>query len=368
MRKCVFLTGLVFAMTLHAAESPQMPQKPVRALYGFQPSLKPFEGKSPEGILEALRDLHCNALFFSGKENGALYRFLNENGIPTYHEVGLFVSKSLYQERPDLRPIRANGAEQPPRGWYCGLCPNQPELREKGLERIRALYTRPEVQGVWLDFIRYPIRWEVPDPWIDDTCFCDICLQAFDRHLPDGVKFPETVRTRTEKADFILENRLPSWIEFKCNSIAAFVADAKKIRDETKPGALLGIFTIPWMYKDYDGAIHRTVGQDFSTIGDLADVLSPMVYHGLCHREEAWPGEYSAWLHTLTQKPVWPIVQAMNEPDTLTPESFERVVRDAGERSGSGVILFTAGHIDKEKRWASVKRVFTTLSQERPGE
>ena len=362
MQHLANLSLLVILMALPVNAESRLPAGLVRALYGFSPTLTPFDGKGPQDAVAELRRLGCNA-FFSGAEHTDLYRHFNENGIATYHEITIFASKKLYQERADLRPIRADGSEQPPRGWYYGLCPNNPELRQQKLERIKGLFSRPEVQGVWLDFIRYPVRWEVPDPWTDDTCFCDTCLEAFLQHTHGDFAIPAELTERPEIAEWILKEHLPSWIDFKCASIERFVADAAKVRDDVRPDGVLGIFTIPWYLSDFDGAIHRTVAQDFSRIGPHVDVFSPMVYHLLCGRPDAWVGEYTEWLKDLTQVPVWPIVQAMNEPGELSAESFERVTVEGAEASGTGVIIFTAGHVDKEKRWDQVRDAFSRLQE-----
>ncbi len=348
------------AVSAHFASASRLPDGIVRALYGFSPDLTPFKGKEPAAILAELKRLNCNAVFFSGEKDAELYRYLNDNGIATYHEITIFASTDLYKNRPELRPIRANGSEQPPREWYHGLCPNKAELREKGLERIRALYKRPEVQGVWLDFIRYPVRWELPDPWIDDTCFCDDCLKAYRKHVADQFDYPK-FENRTEEASWILREHLPTWIDFKCATIENFVAEAAAIRDEVRPDGILAAFTIPWCLDDFDGAIHRVVGQDFSRLAKHLDLFSPMVYHGLCHKPPEWVGKYTTWQKDLTQIPIWPIVQAMNEPSEMSPEEFERVTTEGGQASGTGVIVFTAGYVDKENRWDQVKHAFSEL-------
>lgn len=54
-----------------------------------------------------------------------------------------------------------------------------------------------------------------------------------------------------------------------------------------------------------------------------------------------------------TGKPVWPIVQAMDEPSKLPPEELEQVILDSGKASRTGVIIFTAGHLDKENKWGT---------------
>lgn len=356
---------LVILMALPATHASRLPEQSVQALYGFQRQQSPYKEKDAEATAQTLKQLGCNAVFINGSDDRDFVLELQSHGIATYQEVTIFASKQLYEAHPEFRPIRSDGTEQPPREWYHGLCPNKPELRETGLKKVRELFQKSEVQGVWLDFIRYPIRWEVADPWIDDTCFCDDCLQAYRQYLNEKIILPiAQFAGKKELANWILQNHLPSWIDFKCAGIERFVADAARIRDEVRPDGVLGIFTVPWYLTDYNGAIQQTVAQDFSRLGRHVDVFSPMTYHLLCHRPADWVAQYTEWLRNYTQKPVWPIVQSFNEPSVLSADDFQKVVIDGAKASGSGIIVFSAGHIEKEQRWDQLQSAFQRIQNE----
>ena len=63
--------------------------------------------------------------------------------------------------------------------WYAGVCPNQSWLREQKLNAIKELISKYDIDGIWLDFIRYPCHWEVINPKLEQTCFCPICQSLF---------------------------------------------------------------------------------------------------------------------------------------------------------------------------------------------
>ncbi len=49
--------------------------------------------------------------------------------------------------------------------------------------------------------------------------------------------------------------------------------------------------------------------------------LVSMVYHLMCGRPPSWIGEVTEKVHSLTGKPVWPIIQSVDQP--LAPLSAE---------------------------------------------
>jgi hypothetical protein len=332
-------------------------------LYGFSSNLSPVKGMSPEQIAGWLKERHVNGVFIT-KESDEVLGVLRRAGIRIYREMTLFASKSLYQQNPQWRPITADGTDQEPDGWYYGLCPNKEDLRQKRLEEFEKRIGDARIDGVWLDFIRYPIRWEKQDPTQLDNCFCDDCIRLYREAVDSEFEVPQDLG-RAELAAWILEKHLPSWIEFKTERIGAWVHEARLIRDRVRPNATIGIFTVPWSSNEQNGAIFRVVGQDYVKLAEDVDIFSPMVYHLLCRKGPSWPAEFTKETILRTGKPVWPIVQAMDEPSKLPPEELEQVILDSGKASGTGVIIFTAGHLDKENKWEPALRAFRILAGEK---
>ncbi|MBD3266796.1 hypothetical protein GF373_09015 [bacterium] len=327
----------------------------VKAVYGISSKSAPLNDLKPSAIPAWLQKHGINAVFTSAREAPPVLQALKKQGMACYQEFTVFTGRTLYRENPNWRPITAAGKEMKPDGWYHGLCPNQPELRRKRLDEFANRLQNPHLDGIWLDFIRYPVRWEGKTPRIEDSCFCEVCLKKFEDFM-NGMELKGN--TTADKAAFILNNHLQKWMAFRVESICSWVKEAKTIRDQKRPDVQLGLFLVPWLKEDYDNAILRIVGQDVNALSQYIDIVSPMVYHGLCYREPAWVAKVTKAIKRKSGKPVWPIIQATSQPDTLSAEEFQQTMRIASQASQTGVILFTAGHIQKENRWDQVQAVW----------
>lgn len=330
-----------------------------RAIYGFSSDSAPFKTTPIADIPVWLIDHGVNAVFVSAREKTEVLSTLGNAGIICLQEFTVFSSRELYREHPEWRPIAADGSEVKPDGWYYGLSPTQPDLRKKRLEEFRQRLKNPWIQGIWLDFIRYAVRWEKPNPTRIDNCFSPTSLQQFERSIKTSL--PGT--SVAEKSRFILERRKDDWENFKAQTICSWVEEARKIRDAERPEVKIGLFGVPWTRSDYSGAIRNLVGQDFAALAQSVDIFSPMVYHRLCGRNPDWIGKVTREVKEQTQKPVWPVIQATSEPGVMDSSEFQQAVLEGANASNGGVILFTADHIEKEKRWQDVQKLFHQIPE-----
>lgn len=320
---------------------------PIKAIYGFTPKYQAFAGKQPEAIAQSLADWGVTAVF-GGYEDPALVAALHEQGIKVFAEVSLFVGKQYWERYPHSRPTTSTGEPMVAEGWYYGVNPIIPEIRTHNVERIRTLIERYEVDGVWLDFCRWPCRWERSTPQLIQTSFDPLTLAAFQRD--EGISIPSSLQTIPEKADWLLAHHYEAWTAWKCNQITSFVQQVRVIIDQTPRKVLLGLFSIPWRPTDFDGAIRHIIGQDYQDLAATVDCFSPMVYHTLCGRDVSWIAEITAWVGKKTGKPVWPIVQAMDDPEPLSPQELRQAVQTALTASGSdGVIIYNLKALSPEK-------------------
>jgi len=322
----------------------------VRAIYGFRSTAEPFAGKTPEETAGQLLAWGCNAVFLKD-EPAALIRTFQDQGIRCYREIGLFVGCRTWEEHPESRPVQADGTPLERDEWYCGLCPNQPWFQEKKLQEIGEVVATTGVDGIWLDFIRYPVHWESPTPRLPQTCFCPVCLKRF---AADARIALPTEETPAEAAAFILENHAEAWYRWRAGRITDFVRRAAEVAKAENPKILVGLFSIPWFRGERDDAIWKVVGQDFRGLAAYVDVFSPMVYHRMCGRPTAWIAESAARLGRETRKPVWPIIQGCSVPDSLSKEEFQEALRQAELKPSEGVIVFALHHLVREKRLESL--------------
>jgi len=328
---------------------------PVKALYGFSSKERDFRGKPPEQMAQTLEQWGVTAVF-GGYKDSSLVAALHAREIRVFAEVALFVGKNYWKRYPHSRPIMSTGESMAPEGWYYGVNPVIPEIRQHNLEKIRRLIKRSAVDGVWLDFIRWPCRWEKPTPQLLQTSFDPFTLESFQKDT--GIHIPSELKAIPDRARWILQHHRKDWTGWKCQQITGFVRQVREILNRAPRKVLLGVFGIPWRSTDFDGAIRHIIAQDYRAISAHVDVFSPMVYHKLCGKDASWVGEVTTWVWEMTGKPVWPIVQAMDEPGPMTPQEFREVVNTALEASGSqGVIIFNLRALSP-KKIGVVKEVF----------
>jgi hypothetical protein len=318
----------------------------IKALFGFSPDLAPFAGKTPAEQAAILRAWGGDAVF-GGYQTPGFVEAVHAAGMKIYAELACFFGESWWQTLPASRPVTETGELLPNEAWYYAVNPATPEVRRERLEALGRLLAEYALDGVWLDFIRWPCHWEVPEPYLPRTSFDPDTLARFAQD--SGVALPPG-ETRA-RAQAVLERYESEWTAWRCQQITSWVAEAKAVLRRTRPDALLGLFGVPWRLADREGAILKVIGQDYRALGQVVDVFSPMVYHRMCGYPPAWIGEVVEEIHELSGKPVWPIIQSVDEPGPLSAEEYGECLDIAlGQPASGGVVVFTvAGLLDEAK-------------------
>lgn len=252
----------------------------------------------------------------------ALIDLLRSNKIKIYAEVSLFVHEEMWQKYPDSRPIDRDGTPMEPINWYYGVCPNHSKVQEEKLSIIDQVIDSIGIDGIWLDFIRYPCHWEeVRNSNITEYCFCARCLEKFDKDVggtPEG----------------------EDWIRWKCHQITDFVQEVRNRIKVSNKNIQLGIFAVPWAEYSYGNAIHKIVCQDFRELAKYIDLFGVMTYHRLTEQSISWIGEVVEHVAQVTQKSVIPLIQSMDIPVTISGDEFRRTIQNAIGNHSEGVIVF----------------------------
>jgi hypothetical protein len=302
-----------------------------------------------------------NALFVhSGRVDSDLIARCHAQGAPVYAEFGTFRGDYLVEKQPDVAPIGVNGLPTPRTARFLGACPSNPRLLNDKRTALRALVRNYAVAGVWLDYLHFHCDFELPDPPLDQSCFCDHCLARFTRHSgihPIG-------RTTAECAASVLAEHATAWTEWKCAAITEFAAEARQIVDTERPGTKLGIYSCPWTDDEYGGAIRSILGEDLDALHSVVDVFSPMVYQVKCGRPTSWVEKYTRWLvgrvtALNTQRgravEVWPIVEA----EGASPDELETALQGALNGGATGVMFYALPHVaGSPEKLAAIKRVY----------
>ena len=331
-------------------------QRITKAIYTLPLESSIFKNKSPGQISKYLKKCGINAVVHVPLDNSIIIQ-LHENGIKTYAELSMFSGSHYWGEHPESRPVLSDGGLAEMDGWYAGICPSQEWLINQKIKEAEDIAREYPIDGLWLDFMRWPTRWEGKTPKIQHACFCKSCLKRFQDET--GVRIPEELKSTKEISQWLYTNHSESWYNWRSGVI---VDTAKKIKaavTKYRKNAIIGIFLVPWKEEDFDNAIYKAIGQDIEKLSRVIDVFSPMSYHLLCYRDTGWIISLTQWIKLKTDKQVWPIVQATDEPEKMSAEEYEKALK-AGLAGGStGVMTLTAeATIEDRKKWEIQKQIF----------
>lgn len=355
----LFIAALFVASGSSTAEEPAMETKAsqieIRGIYG-----------SPNGFWKqgiSLSELGVNAIFMHHHSiTEEIMDRAEREGLTVYAEFPTLNGKNYVQEHPDAWPINARGEKAEQASWFMGVCPTNPEFKQFRMMELRDLLSTHDVKGVWMDYVHWHAQFEEPEPILPETCFCEDCLTRF--QAAAGIDVPEG--STSDRASWILENRDPEWRDWRAGVIAGWARDMKMIIDQDKPGTLLGIYHCPWDDDEFDGARRRILGLDYGLLTDIADVFSPMVYHGRMERSPEWVGENIRWfsekIHAGIDAPpkIWTIVQAADKPRTISAAEFEKVLRNGAAGRATGVMMFTSNSVaESPEKMQVMKKVYT---------
>lgn len=315
-----------------------------------------------------LNDLGVNAVFVhSGSINQEMVRRAKDEGLKIFAEFATLNGKNYVEEHPEAWAINNKGERVEAATWFMGVCPTEPGFREYRFTQLRNLLQEFELDGVWMDYVHWHAQFEDPQPILPETCFCDHCLGKFTQ----DTRIEVPLGTTEEKAQWILNNRDSSWRDWRCQVILEWAVEMKSILKEEKPDALLGLYHSPWKDDEYNSASRRILGLDYDLLVEVIDVFSPMVYHGRMQRSPEWVAYNIKWFSDRLdiQKgkgpKIWSIVQAHNDPNVISSDEFETVLRGGLSGKASGVMMFTSYAVaEDEGKTEIMGKVYTSLREQ----
>jgi uncharacterized lipoprotein YddW (UPF0748 family) len=323
--------------------------EPTKCIYGFDADHKMVKEKTEEEIASWLKEMGINAIFIHHQDE-SLIEALHNSGIKVYLSKGIFIGKKYWEKYPNSRPLTAK-CKSWKLDWHPCLNPIIKELRQEKIEDIRKLVRESKIDGIWLDFIRWPALCETSNPELTQASFDTITIKKF----LDDTKISINWKSMECKmiANIILDEYKEEWKDWKCKQITSFISKVREIIDTSDRDILLGAFTVPWREKDYNGAILSVIGQDYNKMGKLLDVISPMVYHIMTGNKTEWVGEVTEWAASKAACEIWPITQIIDRPTdsiSCTSEQIEKSMKAALQAKGAdGIILFTFRALNNSK-------------------
>jgi hypothetical protein len=211
------------------------------------------------------------------------------------------------RKRPELTPILENGDRRPQMEWYVGMSPTDRRRQKEVLAKIRSIARSYPVDGVFLDFARWPLHWEIElRPERDrplDSSFDAATLAMFEEATG---ALPRDLETTSALAAWIRRNRLGEWVEFKCKVVNDFVSEARNALKEARADAELGIYVVP----NVNALTEPLTGQRIKDLAPLVDWIAPMLYHNILLQPPTWIASALAPVVKVAGKQTLAVLQA----------------------------------------------------------
>ena len=288
------------------------------------------------------------------------------------HEVGLefqtWIPSMIQGENPKLPPdlyayngLGESAWDKPAyAAYYKFLCPSREEVYNFLEELYVQIASLEEVDGIHLDYIRFPDvilargLWDKYGLVMDreypqyDYCYCDHCVEEF--HEQSGID----IRSVEDPS------QVEEWKQYRYDLITGIVnrlsesvhARGKKISAAVFPGP--------------NSVAKKIVRQEWDTWN--LDAFFPMNYNDFYLEDTHWIGEVT--LEGVTaldhRKPLYSGLFICPNPETksqqadpenhgLLPEELEDAIRESMENGAEGICLFTPGRMTAA-HWEVLKK------------
>lgn len=278
-----------------------------------------------------LKDSGISGVMFEGY-NENLYKLCKEAGLEAHYWKWTMNRRELLDKHPDWFAVNRKGEscyDKPAYvDYYRFLCPNREGVKEYLAESYIKDSNLPYVDGVHLDYVRFPdivlpvSLWknygieqtkEMPEY---DYCYCDVCREKFKAQTgKDPMDLP-----------FPMENQ--SWINFRLDGITQVVDHITKTLKADNKHVSSAVFPGPSMAK-------KMVRQDWGNWH--LDAYFPMIYNGFYYEGPEWIGRsVKESVETINGKAK--IYAGLMFPDVK--DNFEEALDEAFNNGASGVSFF----------------------------
>jgi hypothetical protein len=199
-----------------------------------------------------------------------------QHGIAACVEFKTF--RADFDEHPELVPIGVDGKPIRYGSLVQGVCLSQPAFLGQIETALRDGIRSYQPAGIWLDYLTYAGWFEMPDPDLQESCFCRACIATFCERT--GIDAPTPAE--------ILSLHSDAWAQHKCVQIASFAAHYAQIIRTQLPGCMIGAYMCPWTPAEFDGALTRIFAQDYTLLAPAIDVFTPLIYGTKSGRPATW--------------------------------------------------------------------------------
>jgi hypothetical protein len=232
-------------------------------------------GSSALEFIDQFQTYGANAFWFHMFDPVA-FDACDKHGIQPCVEFKTF--RADFEAYPELRPIGVDGKPIRYGRLVQGVCLSQPTFLELTEANLIDGLRRFQPTGIWLDYLTYAGWFEVPDPDLQESCFCPLCIAEFNE---------ATGLDATSPAE-ILAKHGAVWTDHKCRRIAAFGDHYASLIRQYQPDCIIGAYMCPWTPSEFDGALTRIFAQDYNLLASAIDVFTPLIYAEKSGRPADW--------------------------------------------------------------------------------
>jgi uncharacterized lipoprotein YddW (UPF0748 family) len=244
--------------------------------------------------------------------------------------------------------------------YYHFVCPNHEEFCQYLEEMYGGIADIPEVDGIHLDYIRYPDvilargLWKKYGLVMDreypqfDYCYCNKCVADFKAKTGIDIKSVED------------PSRIEEWKQFRYDLITNLVNRLAKMVHSKNKQINAAVFPGP------NSIAKKIVRQEWDKWN--IDAFFPMNYNDFYLEGTKWIGEMCKESVTAlnSTKPVYSGMFICPDPEKkakesdpenhgLIPEELEAAIRESMENGATGICLFTPDRMTKED-WIVFKK------------
>ena len=329
-------------------------------------------GKATDAELENqftdLKQKGIDGLMYSGGQNPETYRHVGKIVKQAGLEFHAWIPTMVQNNNPlidrdwyALNGLGESAFDKPAYvDYYRFVCPNREEFYQYLEKMYGAIADIPEVDGIHLDYIRFPDvilargLWEKYGLVMDreypqyDYCYCDKCVADF------------KVKTGIDIRSVEDPSQVQEWKQFRYDLITNIVNRLAEMVHSKNKQINAAVFPGP------NSIALKIVRQEWDKWN--IDAFFPMNYNDFYLQGTEWIGDMCKEAVTTLKnsKPVYsglficpdPSKKA-TEPDPenhgLVPEELEAAIRESMENGATGICLFTPGRMTEED-WVVFKK------------
>lgn len=302
--------------------------KPLPMLFG------PY-GSSALPYIADFATYGANACWFHGFDEAAFSACAQQQIAPC---VEFKTFRADFNQHPELIPIGVDGKPIRFGRLVQGVCLSQTAFLEETEANLLAGLRTYQPTGIWLDYLTYGGWFEVPDPDLQESCFCAACIADFCEATGLDATTPATILAQHQTA----------WTQHKCTRIAHYALHYAQLIRAHLPGCVIGAYMCPWLPAEFDSALRRIFAQDYALLAPAIDIFTPLIYGTKSGRPASWG---RTWLEASADfvpadRKVQLILDALDFPDSLV---------EMGKSSipSHGVQVFNGAQVFANREWAA---------------